>query len=310
MKKQLLILSILIQSAFFLRAQHYYPVPNTNVNWNVDENGPDYIIFTTYYSDNINKDTIINNINYTKIFENISPSKVSFTEKHIYTGAFRSDTSGKTYFIPADSLTEFLIIDLTKNKGDSVKNILVYGIPNTTGKTPKLINLNVDSVNYFHAGPYILKRMLLSNQNFTIKMSLFWIEKVGCNAGYKNYCLYPMYNINMSCMSSNDTIYYNNYYNYVPIYQQGKCDNNVGLNTDIEIPAIDIFPNPMIEKLYINQILQKTELFLYNLEGQLWIQKSLNPGKSEIELSNLIKGVYILKLLSNNNIYITKIIKE
>ncbi len=63
---------------------------------------------------------------------------------------------------------------------------------------------------------------------------------------------------------------------------------------------IEIYPNPVSDRLYINGIKQSSAVKLYTLSGQIiWVGKcSSNNSKMEIPVNNLLTGIYFLEVLS------------
>lgn len=75
-------------------------------------------------------------------------------------------------------------------------------------------------------------------------------------------------------------------------------------------PKINIFPNPFSESITIKSPLSELHVIIYNQYGIAVINKDLG-SEHIIDLSNLRKGIYLLKILKNNNlIYSEKIISE
>jgi uncharacterized repeat protein (TIGR03803 family) len=73
--------------------------------------------------------------------------------------------------------------------------------------------------------------------------------------------------------------------------------------------SISVYPIPAINNLTV-EILQKSTIEILNIQGQTILQQPLQQGKTDIDISGLAKGVYILRLLSNDKIAVTKIVKE
>ena len=91
--------------------------------------------------------------------------------------------------------------------------------------------------------------------------------------------------------------------NYWPPYTitgTENIQNNFGIN---------IFPNPAKDKLTMESP-QKSTIEILNIQGQTILQQQLQQGKTDIDISRLAKGVYILRLLSNDKTAVTKIVKE
>jgi hypothetical protein len=49
---------------------------------------------------------------------------------------------------------------------------------------------------------------------------------------------------------------------------------------------------------------------VYNLQGQLLLQQQMQQGKADIDISELAKGVYIVRSYSNARVEAGRIIKE
>jgi hypothetical protein len=285
-----------------LNAQAYQTLPDSNVSWVIQNNDSNNGDSWYNYSTPINKDTIINAKTYSKIFE------VYPTEN--YTGAFRSDTSGKTFFVPKDSLQEFLLQDLSKNTGDSVYNVY-YGIPGGDQ-----INFYVDSTSYITIGPYLLKKMFLSPAANLIcdatcgGYSLIWIEKIGSvGGGLFNNITIGLGISWLNCMSFNDTIYY--YKSSFPgpnpdtfgFYTYGRCGDDLGLNELNQIyDRISLSPNPVnnesaIKLGDIEDLIYEIEI--YNSQGEkIKENKNVNNVTFQIKKLSFSAGIYIVKVIT------------
>jgi hypothetical protein len=83
----------------------------------------------------------------------------------------------------------------------------------------------------------------------------------------------------------------------------------VGINNLNVYNRINIFPNPAIEDLTI-EVQQKSTIDILNIQGQTIIQQTLPLGKTDIDISGLAKGVYILRLCLNDKTEVKRIVKE
>ena len=72
---------------------------------------------------------------------------------------------------------------------------------------------------------------------------------------------------------------------------------------------IDVYPNPAINNLTIES-LQKSTIEILNIQGQTIIRQQSQQSKTDIDISGLAKGVYILRLCSNDKTEVTRIVKE
>ena len=69
------------------------------------------------------------------------------------------------------------------------------------------------------------------------------------------------------------------------------------------------YPNPAIERLYLkNSNYANTLLMIFDLQGKQVLSKQMDSNP--IDISNLGKVIYIVKLVSSENVLISKFIKE
>lgn len=68
-----------------------------------------------------------------------------------------------------------------------------------------------------------------------------------------------------------------------------------------------IYPNPAQNIVKLDTPEEIKAVHLYDTNGKLLLEES---NSSEINISHLIKGVYILKVKTSNKVYITKLVKE
>jgi len=288
----------------YSNAQSYLPLPDSNVVWIMKQDNGFAGWNTFRYLTSTNKnDTLINSKSYTKLF---------FNDSTTYVGAYLSDTFGKTFFVPKDSIQEYLLFDFAKNAGDSVKNVF-FGFS-------ILENLFVDSVNHISVGPYLLKRIYLKG-SMTLGCNIEWIEKIGSDGGgiFNFYKSYPIQSF-LNCMSYDDTIYYSNtsflWTNVDPIYIVGICSN---FPTDIQesnASSIKITPNPFSDKVTLDNIDTDVvfEIKIYNTLGQLvFYRKNFknNYGFFSIELNDINSGIYFLIACNKDKILFTqKLLKK
>lgn len=73
---------------------------------------------------------------------------------------------------------------------------------------------------------------------------------------------------------------------------------------------LTLYPNPATDRITIDCSERINELSIYNLVGELVFQRQLNNNKNEIDVSNLSKGVYIIRVLSASGTMQQKLIKE
>ena len=86
-----------------------------------------------------------------------------------------------------------------------------------------------------------------------------------------------------------------------------SCDTTyVGIEENQKINIVSVFPNPTKDKIEITATQKIIAIELYDIRG---IQL-LTTTKQVMDISNLPKGMYLLKILFNENISYQKILKE
>lgn len=89
----------------------------------------------------------------------------------------------------------------------------------------------------------------------------------------------------------------------------------VGVVDPVNMTAsVSLFPNPASDKITLkiqqSNSLQNSFISVYDLAGQLLMQQPISKQQTEIDISNLAKGVYILKLNTNSNAKVIRFVKE
>lgn len=75
--------------------------------------------------------------------------------------------------------------------------------------------------------------------------------------------------------------------------------------------SFDVYPNPVSENLSISNFGDAKEAILYNLLGEILVTTALGDHElNQVDMGTKPKGVYILKLIINDQEVIRKIIKE
>ncbi|HMB99520.1 MAG TPA: T9SS type A sorting domain-containing protein [Flavobacteriaceae bacterium] len=76
------------------------------------------------------------------------------------------------------------------------------------------------------------------------------------------------------------------------------------------LEKIKIFPNP-VSSNYVNiATTQDLDVILYNVLGKQILTEKVTSSQNTIDLSNFNKGIYLVKLISENGQVIKKLIKQ
>ncbi len=75
--------------------------------------------------------------------------------------------------------------------------------------------------------------------------------------------------------------------------------------------TIKIYPNPVSDKLFIHlPSPQPFEVFLYNIQGKLCLQRRFEKGKGRLEMKNLPSGIYLLRVQYHQRYQMIKLYKR
>ncbi len=83
----------------------------------------------------------------------------------------------------------------------------------------------------------------------------------------------------------------------------------VNVNENFSNFSFWVFPNPVTNMLTIESPLNAV-IKITSIQGQTILQQQLQQGKTVIDISGFAKGVYILRVCSNDKTEVTRIVKE
>jgi hypothetical protein len=93
----------------------------------------------------------------------------------------------------------------------------------------------------------------------------------------------------------------NNLFSYNHFLYQGIDESTTN--------QINVFPNPASDILNINNVKQNTKLLITDINGKVIYTKQINTGDNKIEISQFPTGIYLVRMITKQNISIRKIIK-
>lgn len=289
MKNSILIilLSFFTLSSF---SQQYHNLIEENRSWSVlnvvpIQWGPpmDTSFNTTNYL--ISGDTVLNNINYKKLYFTDEKVPASYNLK----GFIREDSTKKIWYKSTVDSNEVLLYDFSVAAGDSLK--LGYDTN---------MYYTVDSIGFEILNNTTRKKYYLSHDYYNWKD--IWIEGIGSNKGIIQSA--SAGNVGgwsrFLCMQENGNLAYMN-----PNYN--SCYLKTNLN-EIEKADFKIYPNPAKGKLIIKSVYSADieSVTLTNINGQ--IIKEFYYNKTKIDVSDLSSGFYILKISYNERLFTEKIL--
>lgn len=70
-----------------------------------------------------------------------------------------------------------------------------------------------------------------------------------------------------------------------------------------------VYPNPVHDFLHISMTQERCQIVICDISGRILIEKMVD-NQTQLDVTSLKKGMYLLKIHSNSFQYTTKIIKE
>jgi len=275
------------------QAQEYHQMLGDTVVWYETDifEGISTEIYTT-----MGKDTIINFNKYSEIVH-VSPYS-DFIESFIF---IREDTIAKKiyakpyYTMYVDS--EAVIYDFNLVAGDSV---FVNGI--TENQIFPIAWYHVDSVGLFNTLIDTRKVFYLSGNVFGEEYKSVWVEGIGSLAGLTGNSIEVSYDF-INCYYRNDNLIYETdwavYYN--------DCYIIVGISDMKNAIEYKLSPNPFRDKININKTdNQLITIKIFDVYGHQLMQYKKNQNSFELDLNDLMSGVYIIQFIDNQNNCVTK----
>ncbi len=292
---------------FMLFSQQSTPLIKDGGIWRVVKAGivtppdPWWIIKEQYLMEG---DTIFNNETYKKIYRcDYSPSIYN----KVFLGGIREDSLNKVYFylgsnmslFTADLLqpmTTYLLYDFSLNIGD------VLNVVNSQNSIQTL--QTIDSV---LVGNTYRKRWIFNGVN---GLNREWIEGIGDVQGLFFPLQYTFEDQQLLSCYEDDALFWNNpQLSGADCFTVGIDDSESQINT-----IVNVYPNPVLNKLSIeipNNVNEDFEIELFDITGRSVKSKTYsNQKKIDVNIGDLNKGIYILRIRAKGINQSIKVIKK
>jgi len=243
-------------------------------------------------------DSIVADYSYKKIFSCDDRSH----ENIKYEGLMREQCK-KTYFIPANSETEYLLYDFSLEEGMTFE----YTDWRSAFLSSPLEIRQYVKVDFVEINGIQKKRISLTGQPPNDHYVLAtWIENIGSSSGLLYPCSYIWTGSNrkLLCYFENNELIYKN-----PEYSECYYDSSVSSIQAMVFDRYSVYPNPVDDILTIspsNSTISRIEIF--NISGEK-VYSQIYEGV--IDISSLSKGMYFLKAYNTNEqVLLFKFIKK
>ena len=302
--KLLTLLSLLVLIGQVEAQKDYLPLAIEDAQWVIERWDPQMTPpIRGYYGYKIMGDTIINDITYKKVYRrefeavgNYWEPPFIISEEYLF-GAVRDEVStGKVYAIKFVELVntcsvneEYLMFDYSLEVGDMAHETLCQ-----LEESSEILEVNY--YNWFGETRKVL-RTILEGQ---------LIEGIGSGNGLFEPVGVP---VKKNPKIENTYIY---------IYCIGKdkdcLEGFILRDNEISNDKICVYPNPTNGIFTIKNSFQLTinnfQFSITDITGNIIINYQLSINNSKIDISNLPKGIYLLKIFDTNKLFtIKKIIK-
>jgi hypothetical protein len=296
----LLILFIFVLNAGY--SQLYQPFPANDGDWRQISQQfflPEVERWDYEYS--ISGDSTINGINYHKIFHAGLYEMRHYTSASTYTyssgpgvpsskgyvGAYREDGQKHIYFCPADSSSEQLLYDFNLAVGDTLPDAYNQAyVVNTV--------FSIDSV---MIGTQYHRRYNISETSSPNMVYVSLIEGIGSTFGLLE-TMVPVFehtDVLMCHTRAGATLFTDG--------SSGSCalPSAMAISESNRQNTLIAFPNPSGGLIHLKQK-QAGELYIENLLGDELFHVNVSSETKAVDLSQLPKGIYILKIRTGKQI--------
>ncbi len=293
MKKILFILFVLVYYQFY--SQSYIPMLEEDHIWSVDVYFDPYVKppveYTITHQVSVSGAIPMNGKIYKRVYNNYGETSCLVREEN-----------GIVYQIDVNNSTEIIKYDFTLEVGDIFDFSYIfycsyYGENNGIVGELEVINVDIQ----FIAGE---DRKIIEFEQGGAFVSEIWMEGIGSIRGFDP--IGQMLDISndgtlLVCFTKNGTVYFFN--------NATSCDNTTLGIDDFNQDQIVLYPNPSSSKIFIkSQEDPVTKVELYSLLGENVI--TVNNNVESIDISDLVSGIYLLKIFTANGTTVKKIIKK
>jgi len=288
MKKPIIFMLFTFLISITTYGQDYFPLIEENKTWNVLSVAL-IPLFDTSFSTITYKfsgDTIINSDSYKKLYLSFQENPEDWS----LWGFMREDADKRVWLRMDSEEDEFLMYDYSIDVGDSVF-VGIY----------EPVYLLLDSISEITINQTERKKYWFSC-NMMPEYRETWIEGIGSNKGIcwsgSAFVVGGWYRL--LCMSENGELMYMN-----PNYE--SCYLKTDIN-EIEKSSLKVFPNPAKNTLIIEnkENVKIKSISLLNVKGQIIKQFEIN--NTQLDISNISSGYYILKISHENGVFTQKLI--
>lgn len=238
----------------------------------------------------IKGDSIVNTIKYQKYF--VSSDSIYDINSGTFFALLREDTTRKTYYIPKDSISEFLLYDFSLNTGDETTVYPSFELFSGA------INVKATQVDSILLGTAYRKRIKIIGVDQNTNYDEYWIEGIGStmglfNSGLTGFVIFDITYPSLLCFENNGASVYDNP-DFNSCYEIGGTSIN-DIQDEIQL---SIYPNPFNHSIKLEGK-GRYSFYVSDISG-----KALSTGNfvttTTIDFYSYTKGVYLINITSES----------
>ncbi len=295
--KNLITTTLAILLTISIYGQSYIPLPDSNAKWCILHNNgtipPPVHGYTNYYETYYSGDTTIANRHYKKIEKTeydifCLNTKIQGSD---YLGAIRDDSiKRQVFYIPKGATEENLIYDFNLEVGDTLFSYLNWNQPLIVAFIDSvLINNNQHKKLVFQYGEAEIIEGIGSITGIVEELTAFEGGSNLCALYIDTNLAFPEYPCNLSATDSCLTL---------------------SIDYHLNSSEIRIYPNPAKYKFQITVpkeiLLKKPNLKIMSALGKLYRSQMLTTEITNIDVCDLMSGMYIIQIISGNVCILSK----
>lgn len=255
-------------AAAWTNALYYYPPPPP---------GPELIALTSYCASG--RDTVLFDVDYKRID----------TCGAGYKGAIRV-LDERVFFVPKDSLREFLLYDFSLHQGDTAHDVYMEGVGD---------QVYVTDVRIFHDEfrPEFPGRRVIYTEEGT------WVQGIGASSGlFMNSGInVSLYMIELYCMSRADTA----------VYGEHGCPATLGIASRLEDSGSGIHPNPTEGRCRLRFGDAPGSLRVRTVSGtDVEVPMVTSGSEVDLDLAGLAPGLYMVEAIVRGQRHVHRVIRR
>ena len=295
---------LLMAGGATMQAQEWMSLLKDNSEWNIlwQSTGvptPESVTESLMVSG----DTVVDGVLYKKVLRKLSSETHYWhgnLEYDLY-GIIKEEESGKVFYKPKEQEIEYLLYDFGMNVNDTA---VMFWCQNPNCE----VHVRIDSIATQHiAGAerrvfYVSSKDMFGDEWHWLNT---WVEGIGAMEGL----LYSCHIVNAGGITLHELLCYhedgelvwqNSTYNTCLIDPLSIQDNT-------EASGLQVYPNPAKDRVVIEGM-EAVEVKVCNTSGQ--VVKTVR-GTNEIDIADLAKGVYLLRITdADGKVYTNKITKR